>query len=233
SGMGIAPEFLPFVFDRFRQADMTSTREYGGLGLGLAIVRQLVELHGGSVEVQSAGRGQGATFFVRLPRLKDNHAARDENPPLSPALHLSSIHQPLLGGVRVLVVDDEPDARDVVEIVLQRSGAVVESAASLSAALEVFSRFVPSIVVSDIGMRGGDGYQLIEQLRRAEAQTSRAPVQAVALTAYTRAEDRQRSLDAGFQRHVSKPINPAEFLAVIVALVAEHKTQSAGNEISE
>ncbi|OUL33273.1 hybrid sensor histidine kinase/response regulator [Nostoc sp. 106C] len=218
TGGGIAADFLPYVFERFRQADSSSTRSHGGLGLGLAIVRHLVELHGGTVSAESPGIGQGATFIVNLPM----RAVYVEN--TTSVLDASSVdseislNNPSLDGVRVLVVDDEQDARQLITTVLSQYGAQVMTVASAADALIAVQQFHPDVLVSDIGMPEADGYILIRQLRSLPSeQGGRIP--AVALTAYARAEDRTRSLLAGFQLHVSKPVNPAE-LATVVANLA-------------
>jgi CheY-like chemotaxis protein len=223
SGQGIAPDFLPFVFERFRQADMTSTRTHGGLGLGLAIVRQLVELHGGRVEVHSAGRGQGATFIVTLPMPPEHNEAPAIARPQAPALTREVEEfqaRERLDGVRVLLADDEVDARELLTTVLEQSGATVRAVGSMSEALHELEEFRPMVVISDLGMPGEDGYALIRRLRTLEAGIGEFRVPALALTAYGRAEDQQRALAAGFQQHVLKPIEPEELVRIIVNLTA-------------
>ncbi|HZH90678.1 MAG TPA: ATP-binding protein [Pyrinomonadaceae bacterium] len=222
SGRGISPEFLPHVFDRFRQADGTSTRTHGGLGLGLSIVRQLVELHGGTVSVESDGDGKGATFVVQLPQMiarrqTDDAAPVRRHPTVGGVGGLSFDCPPTLKGLRVLVVDDEPDTRRLLCTVLERCGSEVVTAGSAHEALAAFARSKPDVIISDIGMPEEDGYEFIAKLRAAEAgHGSRIP--AVALTAYARVEDRVRALNAGFQVHVPKPIEPVELLAVVASL---------------
>lgn len=218
NGSGIPPEFLPFVFDRFRQADSSSTRSHGGLGLGLAIVRHLVELHGGTVSAESPGIGKGATFIVNLPMkaVAVDHTTSPQREPL-----INSDDRPnepqTLNGLRVLVVDDEPDARQLLTTVLSPYGAQVMTAASAAEALAAVPQFHPDVLVSDIGMPKEDGYVLIRQLRGLPPeQGGRIP--AVALTAYARSEDRTQALLAGFQLHIPKPVNPAELVAVIANL---------------
>ncbi|HXH82260.1 MAG TPA: PAS domain S-box protein, partial [Candidatus Tectomicrobia bacterium] len=214
TGVGIRPEVLPHVFDRFLQADSTTTRTHGGLGLGLAIVRHLVELHGGTVHAASDGEGQGATFTVRLP-LKPVVAAP------SAGLRRASTHvappaldtAPSLAGLRVLVVDDEPDARDLVASILERAGAAVAQAASAGEAVEAAESVAPDVLISDIGMPETDGYALIRTLRERGVG-----VPALALTAYARYEDRQRALGAGFQAYVAKPVDPGHLLRVVAGL---------------
>jgi signal transduction histidine kinase/ActR/RegA family two-component response regulator len=216
SGQGIAGAFLPHVFDRFRQADASIARNYGGLGLGLAIVRHLVELHGGTIEAFSAGAGEGSTFVVRIPaaprgRRAEASAASDR----SPGVALDCPKE--LVGLRILVVDDEPDARELLVFLLERCDAVVTEAASAAEALELVRTTLPDVIVSDIGMPGEDGISLIRKIRAlAPAEGGRTP--AVALTAYARVEDRTRVMVAGFDMHVPKPVQPAELLVVLASL---------------
>ncbi len=210
TGKGISPDFLPHVFDYFRQADGTTTRKFGGLGLGLAIVRHLVELHGGSVRADSSGEGQGATFTIRLPlALEPAQATQNEG---SPQQSLG------LSGVRLLVVDDEPDARDLVAFVLEQQGGEVITAASADEALLLLPRANADVLVSDIGMPGMDGYMLIRQVRAlAPEQGGRIP--AIALTAYAGDTNQQKVLAAGFQKHISKPIEPEDLVQAIAQLI--------------
>ncbi|CAM3738025.1 PAS domain S-box protein [Corallococcus sp. ZKHCc1 1396] len=225
TGQGISPAFLPHVFERFRQADSGTTRKTGGLGLGLSIVRHLVEMHGGTVAAASAGDGQGATFTVRLPLSIIQH--RDAA--LPPPLRLPSgpgtepVHPPELNGVRVLVVDDEEDARELLRTLLEDSGALVLTAGSAAEGLQVLQAERPDVLVSDIGMPGTDGYGFIERVRALPADDGgRTP--AVAITAYARSEDRTRVLRAGFQSHVPKPVEPVELLAVLASLAGRFET---------
>jgi PAS domain S-box-containing protein len=220
TGEGIAPDFLPFVFDRFRQADGSTTRRHGGLGLGLAIVRQLVELHGGSVQASSPGPGKGSHFTVSLPiaplqfSMEDGEALAGmepgENRPHIPKVDLS--------GTKILVVDDEGDARAMLTRLLEGCGATVRSAASAEEAMTLIGLDRPDLLVSDIGMPGEDGYSLIKRLRAMGSEEGGA-IPAVALTAYARSEDRARALLSGFQFHVTKPVEPAELLGVIAGVV--------------
>lgn len=223
TGQGINPEFLPYVFERLQQADSTTTRTHGGLGLGLAIVRHLVELHGGSVHATSLGEGKGATFVVHLPvtifRPEPTSVER-VHPTVSDAVPL--LQAPRLNGVKVLVVDDETDARELLATLLQQSGAQVMAAASAREALAIIRQCSteqrPDVLVSDIGMPEEDGYMLIQQIRAlAPEQGGRIP--AIALTAYARTEDRIRALASGFQSHVPKPVEPAEFITVVANLL--------------
>ncbi len=220
SGMGIKPEFLPHVFDRFRQADASTTRKYGGLGLGLAIVRHLVELHGGTVEARSDGEGQGATFVVRLP-LKAMDQPADAAAPAGGRRMAAGLgdcpDSPPLTGLRVLAVDDEPDARHLVKRILEQCDAVVTTAESVADALAAMAANRFDVIVSDVGMPDQDGFDLIRQVRALPADAGgRTP--AVALTALARVEDRRRVLLAGFQIHVPKPVDPAELLAVVASV---------------
>jgi PAS domain S-box-containing protein len=205
TGEGLAPEFLPVIFDRFTQGDASATRPHGGLGLGLSIVRHIVELHGGRVQAFSEGPGQGATFSVQLPI-----RAIRQLPAPQPA-------QPL-HGIRVLVVDDDEDAREVVSMALAQCGAETAAAASAGEALRLLPQFRPHVLVSDIGMPGEDGYSLIRRVRALGA-TSLRDVPAVALTAYTQPEDQRRALGAGFQKFVPKPVEVHELAAVVRTLV--------------
>jgi signal transduction histidine kinase/ActR/RegA family two-component response regulator len=216
TGQGIKPEFLPFVFERFRQADSSSTRVYGGLGLGLAIVRQIVELHGGRVRVASAGEGRGATFTVELPAAAARtvpgervHAPTGTAMPFTPS--------PVLRDLRVLLVDDEEDTLETLAVILRACGAEVQAAESAAEGLATLREWRPNAIVCDIGMPGEDGYALIARIRSLSgAEGGQTP--AIALTAYARTEDRVRALAAGFQMHVAKPIEPAELVATIAAL---------------
>ncbi len=222
TGAGIPPKFLPYVFDRFRQADQTTTRHYGGLGLGLAIVRHLIELHGGTVYAESLGEGQGATFTAKLP-VRPIYNSGSSSPvervhPV-PREMLSSFGGPeRLDGVRVLVVDDETDAREMIRIGLGQCGAEVTTAASVQEALEALKAARPEIMISDIGMPDEDGYELIKRVR-ALAVEDGGRVPAIALTAYARTEDRLRALRAGYQMHVTKPVDLPELVAVMASLI--------------
>ncbi len=215
-GEGIAAEFLPHVFEPFRQADSTDTRAHGGLGLGLAIVHDVVELHRGTIEVESKGKGQGATFTVRLPLVgARSEAARGvaRQPALSGEEFRPS---PSLQGVRVLVVDDDAGARESVTAVLEQSGASVRAVESAAEAVETLEREPPDVLLSDIAMPGMDGYAFLGQAR---ARLPGAQLPAAALTAYADATDRARALAAGFQAHLAKPVDPAELVAVVAQLV--------------
>src|SRR6476659_7842563 len=217
TGQGIAPEFLGQVFDRFRQADATTTRRHGGLGLGLSIVKHLTELHGGSVQVSSQGPGLGATFTVSLPLQPVRHEPGTDEDEKRAATFDESVAKPDLAGVKVLAVDDEEDSLTIVRRVLERSGAEVRAVTTMNEALKEFSRFAPQVVLSDIGMPEHDGYELIARLR---ALPGGRTVPAVALTALARSEDRTRALRAGFQLHVAKPVDFTELVAVVQNLAA-------------
>jgi CheY-like chemotaxis protein/anti-sigma regulatory factor (Ser/Thr protein kinase) len=224
SGMGIRPDFLAYVFDRFRQADSSTTRKHGGLGLGLAIVRHLVELHGGTVEVESDGEGKGAAFTVRIPQGRPWHAARirpDGLPAADLAEPADTPHdgpakRGELQGCKVLLVDDEEDTREVISAALEQLGAWVASAASAAEALEEMRRFQPDVLVADIGMPGEDGYSLIRRVRELEGDLGNTP--AMALTAYAGEADRERALKAGFQLHLPKPVEPQVLAAAVASL---------------
>ncbi len=221
TGAGISSDFLPFVFDRFSQHDSTTTRSYGGLGLGLAIVRQLVELHGGTVTVVSPGIGQGTTFTVKLP-VMIIHLPPSDPEPLNSLVSTKGRFQasPTLEGLHILVVEDEADALELLSTILEKYGADVMAVASVKEALTIIETATDrklDVLVSDIGMPDEDGYSLIRKLRQVEAQRGgRLP--AIALTAYARNDDRQQSLLAGFQMHLTKPVDAAELVAVVASL---------------
>jgi CheY-like chemotaxis protein len=210
NGQGIGPEFLPHVFERFRQADATATRRHGGLGLGLAIVRHLVEAHGGTVRAESEGPGRGSTFVVELPAAIPAPAKSTPDG--------DGATMPSLAGVRVLLVDDQPDAVELAHAALSAAGADVQAAHSAREAMGVLSRWLPDVLVSDIGMPDVDGYTLIREVRALPHQAGGA-VPAIALTAYVQADDRVRALSAGYQLHVPKPVDLRE-LALAVANLA-------------
>lgn len=215
TGMGIHPNFLPYVFESFRQADASITRNHGGLGLGLAIVRHLVELHGGTIQAASAGEGKGATFTVQLPLSGHQPSVMGE------PNRLTSIQ---LDGIKVLVVDDEPDSREFLAFVLEGSGAKVMEVGSATEALEALKVFKPDILLSDIGMPEEDGYTFLRKVRTLPSESVRQ-IPAIALTAYARAEDRSLARAAGFQRHLSKPIEAEQLLRAIATLVTETRAQ--------
>ncbi len=226
TGKGIAPEFLRHVFERFRQADSSTTRTYGGLGLGLAIVRHLTELHGGTVTADSPGEGQGATFTVRLPVaiLREEIRLEERPSPHSPpAVEGQMPVGQSLAGVSVLVVDDESDARELLRVVLQKSGAQVRLAGSAEEGLSILKEWKPDVLLSDIGMPGHDGYDLIRQIRLLPHREG-GSIPAAALTAYATPEDRLKVLTGGFQTHVAKPVEPLELVAVVAVLAGRTGT---------
>ncbi len=216
TGKGIDPDFLPHVFDYFRQGDSTTTRRFGGLGLGLAIARHLIEMHGGKVWAESPGEEQGAIFTVRLPLIKDSATIQDDtNTDSSTAAFPSS---PLMG-LQVLVVDDNDDTRDFFSFVLQQFGAIVTAVASGDEALQALTQSKPDILLSDIGMPEMNGYMLMQQVRTLEAKLGGKKMPAIALTAYAGEINQQYALRAGFQQHIVKPVAPEELLMAISNLV--------------
>jgi PAS domain S-box-containing protein len=223
TGAGITPEFLPHVFDRFRQLDASTTRRHGGLGLGLSIVRHLVELHGGTVRVKSPGEGEGSTFIVALP-LSVAHLTPGEGARIHPRTEELAPADPCrddpaldLRGIRVLVVDDEPDARETLQQILEHCNAEVRTVGSAAEAMKALESWRPDVLLSDIGMPGEDGYDLIRRVRELPAERGgRTP--AAALTAFARGEDRRRALRAGFQMHVAKPVDLQELATVVASL---------------
>lgn len=212
-GKGIHPNFLPYVFDHFRQEDGATTRKFGGLGLGLAIARQIVELHGGRIWAESPGEGQGATFSVELPLLNTSSCVETES-----AVSVSNSSVPLTS-IRVLIVDDEPDSRDVIEFVVQQAGAAVMAVSSALEALRSLQSFQPDILLSDIGMAGMDGYGLMRAIRQLPANQG-GQILAIALTAYAGEYDQQQALNAGFEQHLSKPVEPDKLIQMIVKLTS-------------
>jgi signal transduction histidine kinase len=221
NGQGISPEFLPHVFERFCQEDAGIARRHGGLGLGLSIARQLVEMQGGRIVAKSDGPGRGATFIVTLPTSFPERAKERSGEPL--ALDTS----PALAGLRVLVVEDEPDARELVERVLQERGATTLAFDNASDALDACMAEPPDVIVSDIGMPDVDGYEFIRRLRAFEAQRGRT-TPAAALSAFARSEDRRRALLAGYQTHVAKPVDPLELVVVVAALAGRTTAFNGG-----
>jgi CheY-like chemotaxis protein len=234
TGQGILPEFLPYAFDRFRQADMGTTRQHGGLGLGLSIVRHLVEAHGGNVHAYSAGEGQGATFTVDLPppaeaeqpsaRPAAAHAAQAQgaaNPGDSQAPPAAGVEKeealPPLVGMRVLAVDDDADTLEMLSLFLRRAGAEVAGAETAAAALEALERFRPDVLVADIGMPEVDGYELLRRVRALGAERG-GLMPAIALTAYVGEADRARALRSGFQAHLPKPVEPDVLIKAVASL---------------
>jgi NO-binding membrane sensor protein with MHYT domain/CheY-like chemotaxis protein len=226
SGIGIAPDFLPYVFDRFRQQDASISRQHGGLGLGLSIAKQLVELHGGTIAVDSAGAHTGTTFTVRLP-LAHQPAAVVPMPETRPSAPAAPRDLADLSGVRVLVVDDAPDTLDVLEQILTYSGAATMTAPGAGAALALLEREVPDVIVSDVGMPEVDGFEL---MRRIRGRAATADIPAIALTAFTRQDDRDKALQAGFTDYLAKPVEPAALAAAILRLVERGGAEPAARE---
>jgi CheY-like chemotaxis protein len=230
TGMGIDPQFMPYIFDRFRQADSTSTRKYSGLGLGLAIVRHVVEMHGGTVDASSPGQGLGATFKVRFPAASA-HLLQSEPRPPAPGLKLTQANQAEgahdLGGVRVLVVEDDLDTLEMLRAIFQNHGAEVIAASSADEALTALENTVPDALVSDLAMPEQDGYELIKRIRQRGADWG-GNIPAVALTAYARVEDRARALTSGFQVYLPKPVDPHELVAVVAHLTHPYLFRFSG-----
>jgi CheY-like chemotaxis protein/anti-sigma regulatory factor (Ser/Thr protein kinase) len=216
TGEGISASALRYVFEPFRQADSSTTRRHGGLGLGLSLVKQIAAAHGGTVEASSLGEGRGSTFVVRLPARAATEAVR-ATPPGSRVIEAARAGAPRLYGVSVLVVDDEADARDLVAEAFRAAGATVYLAASAREALLLMSSERPSILVSDIGMPHEDGYALMRQVRALPAEQG-GQIPALALTAYARTTDAERAFDAGYQRHVSKPVDPLQLVELVAGL---------------
>ncbi|PYV91680.1 MAG: hybrid sensor histidine kinase/response regulator [Acidobacteria bacterium] len=229
SGRGISAEFLPYIFDRFRQADVATPKSQGGLGLGLAIVRQLVEMQGGTIQADSPGEGQGATFTVRLPQtvVAEQEVSQEVNQmqaSLKPEGRVPLGTFRPLEGFRVLVVDDAADARELLVAVLEHGGAEVTAVASAAEALEALVRWRPHVLMSDIGMPVEDGFDLIRKVRALRPEQG-GDIPALALTSYTRFEERTRALSAGFQVHMSKPFDPAELVEVTANLARRRTTK--------
>jgi NO-binding membrane sensor protein with MHYT domain/CheY-like chemotaxis protein len=218
SGIGIDADFLPYVFDRFRQQDASITRKHGGLGLGLSIARQLVELHGGTIGVASAGNHAGTTFTLRLPLAEPQ--ARTPQPPPEPVAATQAAPQGDLAGVKVLLVDDADDTLDVLQQILQHSGATIMAASNAGTALALLEREQPDVIVSDIGMPDVDGFELMRRIRRRTAGDGGA-IPAIALTAFTRQDDRRKAMQAGFDDYLAKPVEPGSLVAHIAQAVSQ------------
>jgi len=222
TGKGIDPAFVPFIFDRFRQEDASTTRSYGGLGLGLSIVRHLAELHGGTVDAYSGGEGKGATFTILLPNLRPPTGKPETRKIRSTSSMVAGnenllLPVPSIAGRRILLVDDDADTLRMLSEVLSEQSAVVESANSVQEAIEILARFQADVVVSDLAMPEKDGYSLIETIRDRETEAT-GLLQAIALTALVRIEDRARALSAGFNMFLAKPVQPNELISAIANL---------------
>ena len=222
NGIGIAPDFLPFVFDRFRQADSSMSRRHNGLGLGMAIVRHLVELHGGTVSVTSPGEGKGATFWLRMPKCVGELPIPDAVVQRVAPMTESSVELEQLNGVHILIVEDDPDSRQVLALLLQKLGALVEAVASAREAFDRMNHRRPDVVVSDIGMPEEDGYAFIRRLRQQPAEGERK-LPAIALTAYARKQDADAAIGAGYDRHLPKPVAPADLVRAIKSVTSGQK----------
>jgi CheY-like chemotaxis protein len=212
TGEGIDAEYLPFVFDRFSQADTSTKRRYGGLGIGLSIVKQIVELHGGSVKAESAGKGKGASFTVQIPLSTAADSTHKHDYPFS-----GMTKSDRLKGIKILAVDDEVDARDLLTVILGRFGAEVLAVDSAKAAIESLQHFTPHVLITDIGMPDEDGYDLLRKFRALEAKDGKT-TPAMALTAFARDEDRLRALAEGFQFHLPKPVEPETLVEAVAHL---------------
>jgi signal transduction histidine kinase len=219
NGIGIPADFLPYVFERFRQADSSMSRRHSGLGLGMAIVRHLVELHGGTVSVESDGEGKGATFRLRLPTRRAEVAPVQKVEPRELEADAGNGDLERLHGLHVLIVEDDTDSRNVLALLLQRLGALVEAVPSAKEAVARVSNRRPDVIVSDIGMPEEDGYSLIRRLRQMPADIERK-LPAIALTAYARKQDAKAAIDAGYDRHLPKPVAPAELIRAIKSVIA-------------
>jgi CheY-like chemotaxis protein/nitrogen-specific signal transduction histidine kinase len=210
TGIGMGPEFLPHVFQRFRQADASQARAHGGLGLGLAIVKQLAELHGGTVRAESEGAGKGSTFVIQLP-LSETPGKRKR----AKSEGEGAATQRGLEGLHALLVEDDQHTREGIATILAQAGIQVSEAHSAAAAVEIVERHSPDVIISDVGLPGEDGYALIRRIRKSEASSKKEPTPAVAVTAFVRETDRRMAIAAGFQHHISKPIEPEMLLAAV------------------
>jgi CheY-like chemotaxis protein len=226
TGIGIREDFLPHLFERFRQGDSTTTRAHGGLGLGLAIARRIVELHGGRIQAFSPGEGQGSTFRVELP-VMIVHAPLEPERRIHPRTDgiRPPVELPVLPDLSVLVVDDDADALGLVREILESAGARVRTATSVRQALEEIEHQVPDVLVSDLGMPGMDGFDLIQRIRHMEGPARELP--AAALTAYARSEDRAKALRLGFEMHLAKPIDPSELIAAVSSLARRRRAAAS------
>jgi signal transduction histidine kinase len=226
SGAGVPLEFLPHVFERFRQAEQATTRVHGGLGLGLSIVKNLVEMHGGRITAESKGLGTGATFTVSLPQIAHGENGNAEKKSYSEAITTKnpvSFEDDIpLSGLHILAVDDDSDSRELLQIFLSQNGATVDLAASALEAIEKFNDTLPDVLISDVGMPGEDGYGLITKIRNISNSNDRQ-ISAIALTGFARAEDRQQAINAGFDYHISKPIDPKILVQAVVDIIKNRR----------
>ncbi|HYI30467.1 MAG TPA: ATP-binding protein, partial [Bradyrhizobium sp.] len=223
SGIGISPEFLPYVFDRFRQADSSMSRRHSGLGLGMAIVRHLVELHGGTVSVESDGENKGTTFRLQLSLHAGAMPEVGDSPFRRASDHVMEVELEQLNGVHILIVEDDTDSRNVLAVLLQRLGALVEAVASASEAFDRVSHRRPDVLVSDIGMPDEDGYSLIKRVRQLGGERK---LPAIALTAYARKQDADEAIASGYDRHLPKPVAPADLIKAIKSVTAQEITNN-------
>ena len=214
TGIGISREFLPLVFERFRQAESVATRSHRGMGLGLAIVRHLVELHGGTVTAESEGEGKGSTFTIRLPLAAVKYSG---DVLIERDINKGNGHDHALEGLRILLVEDEPDASELIALVLKGSGAHVEAVESVGDALQRLPLFIPDVLLSDIGLPVESGYDLIRKVRSLDTNMNKVP--AIALTAFATENDRKKTLSAGFQAHLAKPVEPGDLVRTIQTLI--------------
>jgi CheY-like chemotaxis protein len=220
NGKGVKPEFLPFIFERFSQSEPSTTRLHGGLGMGLAISRAIVELHGGTVVAFSEGEGKGTTFTVTLPVMPvSTQRVPAERVHPKAWTDVSMTCPPEISKLKVLVIDDDPDTCDMIRSILEQCGGVVETTTNADSGLELFRSWTPDVVVSDIGLPETDGFELIRRIRNDE-RSSATKTPAIALTAFARIEDRVKALAAGFQMHVAKPVEPAELLTIVASLAS-------------
>jgi CheY-like chemotaxis protein/anti-sigma regulatory factor (Ser/Thr protein kinase) len=226
TGIGIQSEFMAHVFERFRQGDASTTRKHGGLGLGLSIVKHLIEQHGGTVRVDSEGEERGASFTIELPAAnRQSPSSRPDRAPYSPPSPLASDLQLRdLSRLRVLVVDDEPDARDLINRILSDCHASVRTAASADQAMKAIGEEIPDVLVSDLGMPDVDGFELLARVRALGPEHG-GDIPAVALTAFARSEDRLKALEAGFRAHISKPVEPSELIATVASMAIPHSAR--------
>jgi CheY-like chemotaxis protein len=225
TGKGIEPDFLPRVFTAFSQADASTTRSFGGLGLGLAICKELVELHGGTIHAESVGPDKGATFTVRLPLAGTGHSGRGAS--------RKEVSEPLaadgIDGARVLLVEDENETREVLSKLLSKNGAQVLAVDTAAKAMQEFEKSRPDLIVSDIGLPGVDGYHMLQQIRSLEMERGEPPTPAIALTAFAGRKDRRMARESGFHKHIAKPVSPAVLLAAISTLLAD-KNRALGGD---